>query len=109
VGLSPRWSDALIYTVIVFTVIIQMLRPAWDRPILWRSLFLILVLHVIGILIFVEAMPRSWRGIPGVLMTIMGVTEAVVVVTCLWKKTRVSERDADAPFVTRDGRRADEP
>jgi hypothetical protein len=39
-GLRGRWSDAVIYTVVVFTVVIQMLRPAWDRPILWLSLSL---------------------------------------------------------------------
>jgi hypothetical protein len=95
-GLSPRWSDAVTYTVVVFTVIIQMMRSAWGRPILWRSLFLIFLLHVIGILIFVEVMPRSWHGIPGLFMTIVGVTEGVAVVAVLWKKTGLPDRDGDA-------------
>jgi hypothetical protein len=94
-GLRGRWSDAVIYTVVVFTVVIQMLRPAWDRPILWRSLSLIFALHVIGILIVVEVMPRSWRGIPGLLMTIVGVTEGLVVVALLWKKAGLRDRDGD--------------
>jgi len=85
-GLSRRWSDAVIYTVVVFTVVIQMLRPAWDRLILWRSLSLIFALHVIGILFVVEVMPRSRRGIPGLFMTIVGVTEGLVVVALLWKR-----------------------
>jgi hypothetical protein len=94
-GLSGRWSDAIIYTVVVFTVVIQMLRPAWDRPILWRSLSLVFALHVIGILIVVEVMPRSWLGIPGLLMTIVGVTEGLVLVALLWKKAGLRDRDGD--------------
>jgi hypothetical protein len=94
-GLSRRWSDAITYTVVVFTVVIQMLRPAWDR-LFWRSLFLIFLLHVIGILILVESMPRSWRGIPGLFMTIVGATEGIVIVAVLWKKARRPDRDGDA-------------
>jgi hypothetical protein len=94
-GLSRRWSDAAIYTVVVFAVVIQMLRPAWDRPILWRSLSLIFVLHVIGILFVVEVMPRSWRCIPGLFMTIAGVTEGLIAVALLWKKPGLRDRDGD--------------
>jgi hypothetical protein len=91
-GLNQRCSDALVYTVVVFTVVIQMLRPAWGRPALWRSLFLIFALHVIAILIFLEAMPRNWRGIPGLLMTIVGMTEGILVISTLWKKMGLSGR-----------------
>jgi hypothetical protein len=94
-GFSRRWSDALIYTVVVFTVVIQMLRPAWNRLILWRSLSLIFVLHVVGTLFVVEVMPRSWRGIPGLFMTLVGVTESLGVVAILWKKAGLRERDGD--------------
>jgi hypothetical protein len=91
-ALNQRWSDAVVYTVVVFTVVIEMLRPAWRRSALWRSLLLIFALHVIAILIFVQAMPRSWHGIPGLLMTVLGMTEGVLMISALWKKMGLSSR-----------------
>jgi hypothetical protein len=92
-GLSQRWSDVVVYTVVVFTVVIEMLRPAWGRPALWRSLLLIFAVHVIAVLIFVQAMPRNWHGIPGLLMTIAGMTEGVLVISALWRKMGLSGRE----------------
>ena len=91
-GLNQRWSDAAVYTVVVFTVVIEMLRPAWGRADLWRSLLLIFALHVIAILVLVQAMPRNWHGIPGLLMTVVGMTEGLLVISALLKKMRLSRR-----------------
>jgi hypothetical protein len=91
-GLNQRWSDAVVYTVVVFTVVVEMLRPAWGRPALWRSLLLVFALHVIAILIFVQAMPRNWHGMPGLLKTVVGMTEGVLVISALWKKMGLSRR-----------------
>ena len=48
VGLSQKWEEGIGYTVVLFTVLVTVLRPAWGRPRFWRNLALLFTLHVGG-------------------------------------------------------------
>lgn len=86
--LEQRWSDAVVYTVVVFTIVIQLLHPGWGRPSFWKGFLLILILHIIAISVLVESMPREWRGIPGLFQVLFGMTEGMAVLAVLWKKAK---------------------
>jgi hypothetical protein len=85
-GLSRNLSDAVIYTVVIFAVVITALRPAWGRPTFWRNLALIFVLHLIAVLVFLRTLPNDGHGVPGVPMIIAGTAEALLVGGTLWKR-----------------------
>jgi hypothetical protein len=85
IGLSQIASDAVIYTVVVFGVVIAALRPAWGRRAFWRNVLFIFVLHVIGITFLVQLLAK--RSAPGVMMIIAGMIEGVLIGSVLWRRT----------------------
>jgi heme/copper-type cytochrome/quinol oxidase subunit 4 len=90
IGLNQKSSDAVIYTVVVFAVVITALRPAWRRRAFWRNLALVFVLHAVGMSILLHILSEQGHGISGLLMIVCGMVEGIVIGSVLWKKAHLS-------------------
>jgi hypothetical protein len=90
-GLSSKWEDATVYTVVLFTVVVLALRPAWGRRAFWEGLLAIFVLHVLAVIVLEQSLPAVAKGFHGVPMTIAGMAEAVLIGGVLWKRSMRSK------------------
>jgi asparagine N-glycosylation enzyme membrane subunit Stt3 len=88
IELSQLWKDGVVYTVVVFAVVLIGLRPAWERKSFWTSLALIFVGHAIVLLAVLQAMPPRRFGIPKLLLVPLGGIESVFITGILWKRMK---------------------
>jgi hypothetical protein len=93
VAINQNWQDAIVYTVVLFTVVILALRPAWGRKAFWRNLTLIFVLHILAILVIEQSLPAGKRGLHGLPLTLIGMMEALLIAGALWKRSMRSKSD----------------
>jgi|SRR5450631_2641090 len=93
VGLSQKWEDATVYTAMLFAVVVTALRPAWGRPVFWRSLLLVFVAHVIALIVVIQALPWGRFGIPKLMLLPAGVIEGLLIAAVVWKRTTRSRPD----------------
>jgi hypothetical protein len=89
-GLPARWGNALLYTVVLFTIMIVSFHSDWRRRVFWRTLGLIFVMHSLSVGLLVQTMPNSDRGIAGLPMTLTALTESCVILGVLWKRKAIS-------------------
>src|SRR4029077_15653460 len=66
--LSQTWEDAAVYTTMLFSTVILVLRPAWSRVQFWRNLLPIFGLHTLFLIVVVQAFPLGRFGIPKLLL-----------------------------------------
>jgi peptidoglycan/LPS O-acetylase OafA/YrhL len=90
VGLTPLWQDAVVYTVVVFAVVLTALRPPWGRREFWQSLAAVFIGHTFVLLLALMVLqefpaPRRF-GMPKLLLVPVGAVECVFVGGMLWKK-----------------------
>jgi len=88
IGLTQLWKDGVVYTVVVFAVVITGLRPAWGRKSFWSSLALIFAGHTIVLLAVLQALPPRRFGIPKLLLVPIGGIESVFIAGVLWKRMK---------------------
>jgi len=88
IGLNQLWKDGVVYTVVVFAVVITGLRPAWGRKSFWSSLALIFAGHTIVLLAVLQALPPRRFGIPKLLLVPIGGIESVFIAGVLWKRMK---------------------
>ena len=88
IGLNQLWKDGVVYTVVVFAVVITGLRPAWGRKSFWSSLALIFAGHTILLLAVLQALPPRRFGIPKLLLIPLAAVEGVFITGMLWKGTK---------------------
>jgi hypothetical protein len=88
IGLNQLWKDGVVYTVVVFAVVISGLRPAWGRKSFWSSLALIFAGHTILLLAVLQALPPRRFGIPKLLLVPIGGIESVFIAGVLWKRMK---------------------
>lgn len=86
-GISQKWETAVVYTVIVFSAVVIPLRPVWDRKTFWRGLVPIFLLHVIAVIIIEQSLPPGSRGPRGLPLVAVGMGEAVLIGSVLWKRS----------------------
>lgn len=90
VGVSQKWEHAIVFTVLVFTAVVIALRPAWGRRAFWPSLIGILLLHCIAIVVIEQSLPSTSSGPHGLPMVAVGMAEAVLIASILWKRSMKS-------------------
>jgi len=90
IGLNQLWKDGVVFTVVVFAVVITGLRPAWGRKSFWSSLVLIFAGHTIVLLVVLQALPPRRFGIPKLLLVPIGGIESVFIAGILWKRMKAS-------------------
>jgi len=88
IGLNQLWKDGVVFTVVVFAVVITGLRPAWGRKSFWASLALVFVGHTIVLLVVLQALPPRRFGIPKLLLVPIGGIESVFIAGILWKRMK---------------------
>ena len=86
-GISQKWEHAIVYTVIVFTVVIMALRPAWGRKEFWQSLVPVFLLHVLAVVVIEQSLPPGSKGPRGLPLIPAGMIEGVVIAGVLWKRS----------------------
>jgi hypothetical protein len=91
VGVSQKWENATVYTVIVFTAVIIALRPAWGRRAFWQNLVPIFLLHVLAVVVIEECLPPGSNGPHGLPLTAAGMAEGVLIASVLWKRSMRSD------------------
>jgi hypothetical protein len=87
VGLEAKWQDAIVYTLMVFILVIIVLRPAWGQKVFWQSVLALLVLHVVGVVVIVQAFPFGRFGFPKLLLGAAGMVEGILILVVLWRRT----------------------
>ncbi len=85
-GLDGKWGDAIVYTVVVFGAVILVLRPAWGRTSLWTGVPALLFLHTIVLLFGLQLLPAGLRRLPWIILTGIGMLEALLLASILWKR-----------------------
>jgi len=88
IALNQLWKDGVVYTVVVFAVVLTGLRPAWGRKSFWSSLALIFAGHTIVLLVVLQALPPRRFGIPKLLLIPLGSIESIVIGGMLWKRMK---------------------
>ena len=90
VGLAPLWKDAVVYTVVVFGVVLPILRPPWRRREFWQSLAAVFIGHTLilfwALQVLQEFPTRRRFGMPKLLLVPIGAVECVFVGGMLWKR-----------------------
>jgi hypothetical protein len=90
-GLQQKWEDGVVYTVVLFTVLITVLRPAWRRPHFWRNLALLFALHVAGAILVLSTLPLGRYGVPKLIWSIALMVEALMMASVLWRNAARSK------------------
>ena len=90
-GLQQKWEDGVVYTVVLFTVLITVLRPAWSRPHFWRNLALLFALHVVGTIFLLSTLPLGKYGVPKLIWSIALIVEALMMASVLWRRAAGSK------------------
>jgi hypothetical protein len=92
VGLKPLWKDAVVYTVIVFAVVLTTLRPPWRRRESWQSLVIVFIGHtliLLWVLLVLQEFPARRRfGMPKLLLIPVASVECVFIGAMLWKRMK---------------------
>ena len=91
-NLTNKWGDALVYSIILFGTVIIVLRPAWGRVGFWRNLLLLAGLHTLFIVVAVKLLPTGIQRLPWLVLTGLGMLEAVLLGSILWRSARTAER-----------------
>jgi len=88
IGLKQLWKDGVVYTVVLFAVIVTSLRPAWGRKSFWTSVALIFAGHTIVLVMVLQALAPRRFGIPKLLLIPIGAIEGVFITGVLWKRMK---------------------
>jgi hypothetical protein len=97
IGLNQLWKDGVVYTVVVFAVVITGLRQAWGRKSFWSSLALIFAGHTIVLLVVLQALLPRRFGLPKLLLVPIGGIESVFIGGMLWKRMKESRTSEPRP------------
>ena len=89
-GLPTRWGNALLYTVVLFTLLIIVCRSDWSMPAFWRTVGVIFVIHSFLVILLMQIMPNSDKGIVGLPRTLAGLAEGCVILWALGKRGALS-------------------
>jgi hypothetical protein len=83
--LNHKWENALVYTVLLFTIVTLALRHFWNRARFWSYWLLALALHLFIFFPVVRALPPEWRGIPATIFVPAMMIEGVLLLGLLSK------------------------
>src|SRR5947209_6743727 len=87
VGVRQKWENAIVYTILVFAVVVMALRPAWGRSAFWKNLAPIFLLHVLALVVIEKSLPPGSEGPHGLPLTAAGMAEGVIIASVLWKRS----------------------
>lgn len=88
--IAKNWQDLVVYSVLLFSGLISLFRPEWNKREFWAALLGLFLLHTFAVVIFGEAWPRGSR-IPKLSLSMVILVEAMLVLCFLWKKTHAGD------------------
>lgn len=91
VGFTQKWVAGLTETVIVFYIVIFAFRPSWNYPHLWRNALFLFVLHIVGLVIVMNAILVGIRRFPWGVTIPASIVEGILILGILWKWTAPRE------------------
>jgi hypothetical protein len=86
-GLRGKWEDVIVFTVLLFTMLILLYRQRWGSLSFWWKLLLIFVLHAVAATIILQSVLIGPHGIPGLPMIAITMAEAVFFIVLLDRRT----------------------
>jgi hypothetical protein len=89
--LSPPEEHAIVYTAIIFAIVIVTLRPLWGYKTFWWGLVAIFGLHTLAMIVLEQGLPVIARGFHGIPLTIAGMIESVLIAGALWRRSMRSK------------------
>jgi hypothetical protein len=78
-GLSGKWEDAVVFTVILFASLTLLYRSSWSELHFWRILLFTFVLHTLVVAVFFRNLIGS-HGVPGLVMTAVTTIEGILII-----------------------------
>lgn len=90
IGLSQKWEDVVVFTVVLFAVVLLVLRQFWRNPAFWRNLLPLFALHITAFVVLAQTLPLGRFGFPKLPLILGGMAEGVLILAVLWK--RVGDR-----------------
>jgi hypothetical protein len=91
-GISQKWANTIVFTVLVFSGVVIVLRPAWGRRAFWSSLIAVFLFHCIVLAEVEQSLPPTSEGPHGLPLISAGVVEGVFILGVLWRKSMRSTR-----------------
>jgi hypothetical protein len=85
IGLSQKWEDVIVFTVVLFSVLLMTLRQLWNNPAFWRNLALVFAAHVFAVAILVPVLPTGRFGFPKLVLIVVGMLEGLLILGVLWR------------------------
>lgn len=85
-GISQKWEDVVVFTAVLFAVVLLTLRELWKAPSFWWNLLPVFALHVIAFAILAEVLPLGRFGFPKIPLTLGCMVEGVLILSVLWRK-----------------------
>jgi hypothetical protein len=84
-GVSGKWEDVIVFTVLLFTGLILLCRTRWRTWEFWRNLVLTFALHAVAVGVIFQTVSIGPRGIPGLVMTAITMVEGVLIIV-VWDR-----------------------
>jgi hypothetical protein len=89
VGISQKWRNTIVFTVLVFSGVVIALRPAWGRRVFWSSLIAVFLFHCIVLTAVEQGLLPTSEG-HGLPMIEAGMVEGVLILGVLWRRSMKS-------------------
>lgn len=64
VGVSQKWENSIVFTVLVFAGVVIVLRPAWGRRVFWSGLIAVFLFHCIVLAAVEQSLSPTSEGSP---------------------------------------------
>jgi hypothetical protein len=91
-GISQKWGNTIVFTVLVFSGAVIVLRPAWGRRAFWSSLIAVFLFHCIVLAAVEQGLLPTSEGPRGLPMIAAGMVEGLLILGVLWRRSMRSTR-----------------
>lgn len=91
VGISQKWGNTIVFTVLVFSGVVIVLRPTWGRRAFWSRLIAIFLFHCIVFAAVERGLLATSEGPHGLPMIEAGMVEGLLIVGVLWRRSMKSD------------------
>ena len=84
-GLDQKWTDVVVFTVIIFVCLVTAGREYWNRRAFWLSLLVAFAFHTFFYVLLVLVLPLGRFGFPKLVLIVAGMAEILLILAFLWR------------------------
>jgi hypothetical protein len=95
IGLTQKWEDVIVFTVMLFTVVLLVLHELWRNPAFWRNLLPIFGMHIVAFALLAQVLPLGQSGFPKLPLSAAMMAEGVLILAVLYKRVRGGTRSIE--------------